>query len=212
LDAALATLDELSAKDRNFPSEMAAIESRHDALTNQELDSIEAIQSRSAEMSKIVAMRELAVTRQKKLKTAIAAQTEAVIKTGMQAARLLEARWSSNYGKRADEVRAEFDRLFYRFGLEQNLQDAYKPLTLLQWLRVPNLYNSRFSPPDTIITKCRQLRESTTKLKEFEGMTFAQISERLDEIDRQARELRERPLAGEIPSQQSAATDLRAFG
>jgi len=57
LDSALATLDELTVKDRNFPSELAAIEAKHEALTNQELDSVEAIQSRSAEMSKIVAIR-----------------------------------------------------------------------------------------------------------------------------------------------------------
>jgi hypothetical protein len=53
LDSALTRFDELTAKDRNFPSQLAAIEKKHGALTNQELDSVEAIQSRSAEMPKI---------------------------------------------------------------------------------------------------------------------------------------------------------------
>jgi hypothetical protein len=55
LDSALRRLDELTAKDRNFPSDLAAIELKHKTLTDQELDSVEAIQARSAEMSKIAA-------------------------------------------------------------------------------------------------------------------------------------------------------------
>jgi hypothetical protein len=93
LDAALATLDELSVKDGNFPAELAAIEAKHKALIDHELDSVEAIQSRSAEMSKLGAMRELGQMRQKKLKAAIAAQQKAVIEIGGRAANLLEKLW-----------------------------------------------------------------------------------------------------------------------
>jgi hypothetical protein len=71
LDTALARLadelkklDELIGKDRNFPAELAAIEAKHKTLTDQELDSVEAIEARSAQMSKISAMCELATVRQ----------------------------------------------------------------------------------------------------------------------------------------------------
>jgi hypothetical protein len=181
LDGELNKLDELTEKDRNFPAELAAIEARCEALTNQELDSVEAIQSRSAEMGKISAMRELAVARQKKLKAAITAQMELAIKLGMQIAGLLEAKWWNNYVTRAEEIEREFSRLFYRFGLEQSLQDSYRPIVLLKWTPVPNFNVSRFSSPDTKIAKCRQLRESAEKLREFESLSFAQIADRVEE-------------------------------
>ena len=37
LDSALTRLDELTAKDRNFPSELAAIEAKRESLVSQEL-------------------------------------------------------------------------------------------------------------------------------------------------------------------------------
>jgi hypothetical protein len=73
--------------------------------------------------------------------------------------------------------------------VEQNLQDAYKPMTLLQWrLRPLNFYDSRFAPPETKITKCRALRSAANRLVEFEKMTFAEISDELDALDRESRE------------------------
>jgi len=132
LDSILARFDGLTGKERNFPAELAAIEAKRDALTNQELDSIEPIESRSAEASKLSAMQELAVTQRKKVKNLIESQQEAAIKLGERVAALLEQRWWANYTCLADEIRIEFDRLFYRSALDQALQNAYRPLTLLQ--------------------------------------------------------------------------------
>jgi len=188
LDSALARFDELTDKDRNFPSELKTIENRYAALSNQEVDSVAAIESRSAEAAKLAAMKELAVVRQKKVKNLIESQQEAAIKLGTQIAGLLEAKWWSNYTRRAEEVRAKFDELFYRSALDQNLQDNYKPLTLLQWLRVPEFRTSRFATPDTKLNKCRMLRQSANQLAEFERMSFAQIADRVEEIDRKSRE------------------------
>jgi hypothetical protein len=171
---------------------LAAIEKKHEVLVNQELDSVESIQARSAEMSKLSAMRELATIRQKKLKTAITEAQEAVIKLGAQIAALLEQRWWDNYIKQADQIKNTFDQLFYRSALEQNLQDSYVPIVLLQWLRVPSFNVSRFSLPDGKIVKCRQLRESANQLAEFESMSFAQIAARVAQLDRETREQAQR--------------------
>ena len=160
LDVELRKLDELLSTDQRFPAELAAIEARRKNLVDQELDTIEAIQSRSAEMSKLGAMIELGQARQKKLKIEIGFRQEAAIKTGERIAALLEQRWWANYTRSVDEVRVKLDRLFYRFGLDQNLQDSYVPIVLLQWLRVPDFRTSRFSPADVKIGKCRQLRET----------------------------------------------------
>jgi hypothetical protein len=195
LDSALATLDdelrkldELTEKLANFPAELVSIESKREALVSQELDSVEAIQSRSAEASKLGAMIELGQARQKKLTNAVAAQQEITIKVGERIATLLEQRWWNSYVKQCNQVQLEFDRLFYRSALGQDLQNSYKPLTLLEWLRVPDFRTSRFSPADVKIGKSRRLREAANKLAEFEKMSFAQIADRVDEIDRKSRE------------------------
>jgi hypothetical protein len=188
LDSALATLDELTARQREFPRHIAEIDARCEALVSSSLDSLEAIQSRSAEMSKLGAMRELGQVRQKKLSAAIGAEQEAAIRLGMRIAGLLEAKWWKLYTKRAHEIRAKFDELFYRSGLDPNLGDAYKPIVALKWMQVPSFNASRFSPPDTKIAKCRQLREAAAKLREFESMSFEEIVARVDEMDRKSRE------------------------
>jgi len=157
-------------------------------LISQELDSVEAIEARSAQMSKIAAMRELAVIRQKKLKAAIGAEQEAAIKIGTEIAALLEARWWSNYVKRAEEIEREFRRLFHGLGLEQGLQNSYVPIVLLKWIQVPNFNVSRFAPPETRIAKNRRLRESADKLREFEKMSFQEIAARVERLDRESRE------------------------
>jgi hypothetical protein len=41
---------------------------------------------------------------------------------------------------------------------------------------------------DDKIVRFRQLRERVDKLKEFSEMTFAQVSDRLEQLDREARE------------------------
>jgi hypothetical protein len=82
----------------------------------------------------------------------------------------------------------KFDQLFYRSGLEQNLQDSYRPIVLLQWSRVPEFRTSRFAMPDTKLNKCRMLRQSANQLAEFERMSFEEIAARVEEIDRKSRE------------------------
>jgi len=188
LDAALATLDELSARQREFPRHIAEIDIKLKKLEGEDLSTLEALESRQAQQGKLANMKLLADSQAKKTQAAIGSQQEAAIKLGERIAALLEQRWWSNYTTRAEEIRLEFDRLFYRSGLEQSLQDAYVPITLLQWMRPPSFNVSRFLPPDTKIAKCRQLREAAAKLREFESMSFAQIAERVDEIDRKARE------------------------
>ena len=194
LDSALATLDELTVKDRNFPSELAAIEAKHEALTNQELDSVEAIQSRSAEMSKIVAMRELAVTRQMKLKNAITAQEKLVIETGTRAARLVEELWWNLHKEAFAQAETEFNRMFFRAHEWPDVLNKYRPLVLLEWLKPPDVL--RTTAFDIKITRFRALRASADRLREFERMTFQEISDELEALDRESRESRYRKPAG----------------
>jgi hypothetical protein len=187
LDAALGKLDELTTKNAHFPAELAAIETKHKILTDQELDSIEAMQARSAEMSKLSAMRELGQVRQKKLATAITAQTKAVIEIGGRAASLLEQRWWTNYTRLADEARGEFHRLFFHPFELPDLLASYKPLVLLNWLKIPDF---RTGALDIKLTKCRALRVSSDRLREFEKMTFEELSEELEAQERESRERR----------------------
>ena len=77
---------------------------------------------------------------------------------------------------------------FLMFALDQSLRDAYKPITLLGWLKAPNFNVSRFSPPDNKITQCRLLGESANKLKKFQESSFEQINEELENLDRRSRE------------------------
>jgi hypothetical protein len=188
LDSVLARLDELAIKAGNLPVEAAAIQAKHEALTSQELDSVEGIEARSAQMSKLSAMRELVAIRKKKVEIAIGKEQESAIELGTQIAGLLESKWWKLYTARANEIETEFNRLFYRFGLEQNLQDAYKPITLLAWIRPPNFRDGRFTPPEIRITRCRALRQAANKLDEFEKMSFQEIAARIEQIDSEARE------------------------
>jgi len=185
LDLALGTLDDLMTRAQTLPSEIATIESRHEALTNQELDSIEAIQSRSAEMSKISAMRELAKMRQQKLRTAIAAQKENVIKVGLRVERLLDAQWYANYTRVAEQAKIEFTRLFHKsWGLD-GLLVAYRPIVLLESLKFAS--TTTFNEALKLV-KYRILRSAVDKLRAFEQMSFEDISARLDEMDAASRE------------------------
>jgi hypothetical protein len=65
---------------------------------------VELIEARSTQMSKLSAMLELVAIRKTKIKAAIGAEQEAAIKIGTQVAALLQARWWSNYTKRAGEI------------------------------------------------------------------------------------------------------------
>ena len=197
LDSILARFDKLTAKLGNFPAEAKEAEARYEALAAQELDSIKAIESRSAEMSKAIAMREVLTVQRKKVQADMMVEQEAAIKIGTQIAHLLESRWWSNYNRRAAEIERKFNQLLYQFGLEQNLRDAYLPIVLLQWIKPPNFYFARFTPPDVKITSCRGLRKSANQLAEFDSMSFAQITARIEQIDRENRErARERDKIG----------------
>ena len=188
LDSVLARFDGLTTRQKEFPNVIANLDGKLKELEAQDLDTLQALEARSAQVGKLSNMKLLCDSHAKKTRVAIGSEQEAAIKLGERIATLLEQRWWNNYTRRAEEVRTEFDRLFYRSALDQNLQDAYKPITLLQWLRPPSFNVSRFSPPDTKIAKCRQLRQSANQLAEFEKMSFAQIADRVEEIDRKSRE------------------------
>jgi hypothetical protein len=189
LDAELQKLDELLSTDQRFPAEMASIEKKHEALTNQELDSIEAIQSRSAEMSKVAAMRELAGLRQKRLATAITTQEAVVLKVGGQASSLAEQFWWSLHTTAVTQAEREFSKLFYHSYESPEVLNKFKPLVLLDWLRIPDF---RTGAADTKIVRARQLRTFVDRLREFERMTFQQISDELEALDRESREQAQR--------------------
>jgi hypothetical protein len=186
LDLELRKLDELTDKDRNFPAELATIEAKHKTLTDQELDSVEAIQSRSAEMSKISAMRELSVIRQKKLAAAISTQREAVVKIGGQAANLLEKLWWDLHTEAHSQAEIEFNRLFFHAFEAPEVLNKYRPLQWLQWHKPPDVLRTR--DLDTQIARARQLRASTDRLRQFERMTFEEISNELEALDRESRQ------------------------
>jgi hypothetical protein len=164
LDAALAKLDELTGKANRFPAEMAAIEKKREALGNQAVDSLAAIEARSAEMAKNSAMAELATLRQKRLKTDISAQEAVVLKIGAQANSLAQQLWSSLEREAFEQARSKLDELFYRAFEHQATLEKYKPLALLQSLKIPDLFTSSV---DTKIIRFRHLRERVDKLREL---------------------------------------------
>jgi hypothetical protein len=185
LDDCLQKLDNLAGKEREFPSTIANIDGKLKELEAQDLDTLQALESRSAQVSKLSNMRLLAASQAKKVTVAIAAQREAVIKIGTRAACLLEQRWWANYSRLADEARGEFHRLFHHpFELE-DLLASYKPLVLLGWLKAPDF---RTGALDTKLVRCRQLRQSADRLREFERMTFQEVSDELEAQDRESRE------------------------
>jgi hypothetical protein len=108
---------------------------------------------------------------------AIADQTTAVIKIGERIAACLEQLWWDNYTRLADEARGEFHRLFYHAFELLDLLASYKPLALLGWLKAPHF---RAGALDIKLTRYRQLRESANKLREFERMTFEEVSDELE--------------------------------
>jgi hypothetical protein len=180
LDVELAKLDDLAAKEREFPKTIAGIESKLTELEAQDLDTLPALEARSAQAGKLANMKQLAASQAHKTRAKVAQQQKAVIEIGTRITDLLDAKWWQAYTKRADEIEREFSRLFYRSALDQTLQTSYKPITLLQRLRAPNLRVSRFSPPDVLIAKCRQLLGTANKLVEFEKLSFAEIAARVE--------------------------------
>jgi hypothetical protein len=151
----------------------------------QELDSIEAIQSRSAEMSKVAAMRELAGLRQKRLATAITTQEAVVIKIGGQASNLAEQLWWTLHTEAVTQAEREFSRLFYHAYESPEVLSKFKSVTLLSRLRPPD--SLRTGAIDVKLTRCRQLRTAANRLKEFSTMTFEEVSAELEAQDSEAR-------------------------
>jgi hypothetical protein len=151
LDAELRKYDKLKTKQAELPATIAGLEKKRDALTSQELDSVEAIQSRSAQMSNVSATLELATLRQKRLKTDIAAQEKVLIDIGTKANNLAQQFWSSLQREAFDQARTEFDRLFYHAYEHMDTLEKYKPLALLQWLKIPDLFTSSV---DTKLSGC----------------------------------------------------------
>jgi hypothetical protein len=185
LDAEFKTLDELVAKEQKFPSTIADIEAKLTELESQDLDTISALEARQSQQGKLSNMKSLVIGQVKKNKAAIAAQTEVVVKIGTQANSLAQQLWSSLEREAYDQAKAKLSELFFRPYEHQDILERYKPLALLSWLKVPDLF---VSSPDIKITRFRALRAASEKLKEFAEMTFAQVSERLEEIDRHSRE------------------------
>jgi hypothetical protein len=74
LDATLATLDELSARQREFPRHIAEIDAKLAKLAAEDLSTLEALESRQAQQGKYANMKHLAQGQAKKLEAAIRAQ------------------------------------------------------------------------------------------------------------------------------------------
>jgi hypothetical protein len=185
LDAELRKLDGLITKQAEFPATIAGIDTKLKELENQDLSTLEALESRQAQQGKWSNMRVLADDQVKKNKAAIGAQQATVIKIGEQAASLFQKFWWELHHEAHVQAESEFRRLFYRSYESQDLLSQYKPLVLLQFLKFPDLYTSSV---DLKITRLRQLRVSAEKLKTFSEMSFQEVSARLDEIDRESRE------------------------
>jgi hypothetical protein len=82
LDAELQNLDELSARPREFPSTIASIDGKLKELEAQDLDTVQALEARSAQVGKYANMRLLAASQADKTRAKVAAQQEVVIKAG----------------------------------------------------------------------------------------------------------------------------------
>jgi hypothetical protein len=135
LDAELEKLDKLKAKEAEFPSTIADIESKLKELENQDLSTLEALESRQAQQGKLANTLVLANGQAKKTKAAITAQTEIVLKIGAQANSLAQQLWGSLHREAYDRPRTKLDELFFHAYEHQDVLERYKPLALLQWLR-----------------------------------------------------------------------------
>jgi hypothetical protein len=184
LDAELQKLDELAARDREFPGTIAGIESKLTELESQDLDTLPALEARSAQVGKYTNMRSLAASQAKKTKAAIAQQQAIVLKTGTQAASLAEQFWWTLRTAAATQAEAEFSRLFYHAFESLEVLNRFKPVTLLERLKVPEL---RAGAADVKLTRCRQLRGSVDRLREFSTMSFEEVAAELEAQDSEAR-------------------------
>jgi hypothetical protein len=187
LDAELEKLDELVAKDREFPGTIASIEGKLRELDAQDLETLPALEARQSQVGKLSNMRLLANNQAAKTKSAISARTKLVIDIGAKAAGLAEQLWWTLRTTAVAQAEREFSRLFYHSFEHANVLNRFKPLVLLDWLRIPDFC---VGATDTKIIRARQLRTSVNRLREFAGMSFQEVSDELEAQDREARERR----------------------
>jgi hypothetical protein len=188
LDAALATLDLLSARQREFPRQIAEIDAKLEKLQSQDICTLAALESRQAEQGKLANMKLLADSQDRKTRTAIAAGQETVCKIGAQAASLVEKLWWDLHTKAFAQAETQFNRLFFRAYEWGDVLSKFKPLVLLDWLKPPE--GLRTGSLDTKIIRFRQLRVSADRLREFERMSFEEIAQELELQEAEARERR----------------------
>ena len=82
LDDCLQKLDELVAKEQEFPRHIAEIDTRLRKLEGEDLSTLEALESRQAHQGKLANMKLLADSKAKKTQAAIGSQQEIAIKIG----------------------------------------------------------------------------------------------------------------------------------
>jgi hypothetical protein len=75
------------------------------------LDTLQALEARSAQAGKLTNMIQLAAFQFDKTRAKVAEQQKVVIELGTQIAARLEQQWWDTHIKRADEIKTEFDRL-----------------------------------------------------------------------------------------------------
>jgi valyl-tRNA synthetase len=109
LDVELEKLDNLAAKEQEFPNTIANIDGKLKELEAQDLDALQSLEARSAQVGKLSNMRLLAAAQAKKTRAKVTEQQEAVIKIGARAGGFLEQRWWANYTRLADEIRVKFE-------------------------------------------------------------------------------------------------------
>ena len=99
LDAELEKLDSLVTKEREIPGNITRIDDRLRELEGQDLSTLEALEARSAQASKLANMKHLAEVQAKKSSAAIGTQTKVVIEIDTRTASELES-FSGTFTKR----------------------------------------------------------------------------------------------------------------
>ena len=104
----------------------------------------------------------------------------------MRTASELEKLWWDLHQEAFAQAETKFNEWFFRAFEWPDVLSKYRPLALLDWLKPPDLL--RTTSVGIKLARARQLRPAFDKLNEFASMSFAQVSERLEEIDRKSRQ------------------------
>src|SRR5215469_10726020 len=115
---------------------------------------LEALEARSAQASKLANMKHLAQVQAKKNSAAIGAQTKVVIEIGTRTASGLEKLWWDFHQEAFAQAETKFNELFFRAYEWPEVLNKYRPLALLEWLKPPDLL--RTTSLDIKITRARQ--------------------------------------------------------